>query len=73
MVARETRDAGRSSASTTERVKRKIKLKNLERSYPLAKEKFFYVLRDINEKGRDDSSARHVWDRRFFDQLTPLL
>ncbi len=25
-----------------------IKLKNLERSYPLAKEKFFYVLRDIN-------------------------
>ncbi len=32
-----------------------IKLKNLERSYPLAKEKFFYVLRDINleiEEGR---------------------
>ncbi len=25
-----------------------IKLKNLERSYSLAKEKFFYVLRDIN-------------------------
>ena len=25
-----------------------IKLKNLERCYPLAKEKFFYVLRDIN-------------------------
>src|SRR5216117_4102389 len=25
-----------------------IKLKNLERSYPLGKEKFFYVLRDIN-------------------------
>src|ERR687887_692831 len=25
-----------------------IKLKNLERSHPLAKEKFFYVLRDIN-------------------------
>jgi ABC-type lipoprotein export system ATPase subunit len=25
-----------------------IKLKNLERFYPLAKEKFFYVLRDIN-------------------------
>src|SRR6476620_9069768 len=25
-----------------------IKLKNLERSYPLAKEKFFYVLREIN-------------------------
>jgi putative ABC transport system ATP-binding protein len=25
-----------------------IKLRNLERSYPLAKEKFFYVLRDIN-------------------------
>jgi ABC-type lipoprotein export system ATPase subunit len=25
-----------------------IKLKNLERSYPLTKEKFFYVLRDIN-------------------------
>ena len=25
-----------------------IKLKNLERSYPLAKEKFFYVLRDVN-------------------------
>src|SRR5438270_12670537 len=24
-----------------------IKLKNLERSYPLAKEKFFYVLRDV--------------------------
>jgi hypothetical protein len=50
-----------------------IKLKNLERSYPLAKEKFFYVLCDINEKGRDDSSARHVRDRSFFDQLTPLL
>ena len=28
-----------------------IKLKTLERSYPLAKEKFFYVVRDINEKG----------------------
>src|SRR5246127_24621 len=25
-----------------------IKLRNLERSYPLAKEKFFYVLREIN-------------------------
>jgi ABC-type lipoprotein export system ATPase subunit len=25
-----------------------IKLKNLERRYPLGKEKFFYVLRDIN-------------------------
>src|SRR5437879_9485822 len=25
-----------------------IKLKNLERSYPLTKEKFFYVLREIN-------------------------
>ena len=25
-----------------------IKLKNLERSYPLGKEKFFYVLREIN-------------------------
>jgi len=25
-----------------------IKLKNLERCYPLAKGKFFYVLRDIN-------------------------
>src|SRR5467141_4816597 len=25
-----------------------IRLRNLERSYPLAKEKFFYVLRDIN-------------------------
>ncbi len=25
-----------------------IKLKHLERFYPLAKEKFFYVLRDIN-------------------------
>ncbi len=31
-----------------------IRLRNLERSYPLAKEKFFYVLRDITlevEKG----------------------
>jgi hypothetical protein len=37
-----------------------IKLKNLERCYPLAKEKFFYVLRDINEKSRDDSSGRHM-------------
>jgi len=25
-----------------------IRLRNLERSYPLAKEKFFYVLREIN-------------------------
>ena len=25
-----------------------IQLKNLERSYPLGKEKFFYVLREIN-------------------------
>ena len=25
-----------------------IKLRHLERFYPLAKEKFFYVLRDIN-------------------------
>ena len=41
-----------------------IKLKNLERCYPLAKEKFFYVLRDINlevEEGdfvSDDGAVR---------------
>src|ERR1044072_6929693 len=48
MVTRTTRHAGRSSPSITRRVNDMIKLKNLERSYPLAKEKFFYVLRDIN-------------------------
>src|SRR6516225_1041905 len=31
-----------------------IKLKNLERCYPLAKEKFFYVLREINLDVQED-------------------
>ena len=37
-----------------------IRLKNLERSYPLATEKFFYVLRDIDLEVDEDRRYAHL-------------
>jgi len=47
-----------------------IKLKNLERSYSLGKEKFFYVLREINlDVEQGDLSQSWAHRRRQIDAV----